>query len=85
MSCYVYHESEPSLWTVGFYDAHGKWVSESDHDSREGAARRVHYLNGGTDTALIDALRACLARFDEIDLAAPAGRTAKALLASVTP
>lgn len=45
---YVYIESEHNLWTVGFYDPQGKWHPDSDHDSREEAAKRVHYLNGGT-------------------------------------
>lgn len=52
---YVYIESEPGLWTVGFYRPNGTWVSESDHDGREAAARRVAYLNGhnpGLDEAL---------------------------------
>ena len=44
---YVYIRSEPGLWTVGFYDPSGKWYAESDHDTRESAATRVHYLNGG--------------------------------------
>lgn len=43
---YVYIKSEPGLWTVGFYDPAGKWQPESDHDSAEGAAIRVRYLNG---------------------------------------
>ena len=51
MGNYVYieseHNSEGSLYTVGFYDPSGKWIPESDHDSREKAAERVHYLNGG--------------------------------------
>jgi hypothetical protein len=43
---WVYIQSEPSLWTVGFYDPSGKWHTDSDHDSREKAAERVAYLNG---------------------------------------
>lgn len=43
---YLYIQSEPSLWTVGFYDPSGKWQSESDHDTKEQAAERVHWLNG---------------------------------------
>ena len=47
---YVYIESEHgpdgTLYTVGFYSPDGKWHPESDHDSRESAAERVHYLNG---------------------------------------
>jgi hypothetical protein len=35
------------LYTVGFYDPAGKWHPDSDHNSKESAAARVHYLNGG--------------------------------------
>ena len=39
-----------SLWTVGFYQPDdGTFVPESDHESPEKAAERVHYLNGGQD------------------------------------
>ena len=44
---YVYEQTEPNVWTVGHYKPDGKWVAESDHDSPEEAAERVHYLNGG--------------------------------------
>ena len=48
---YVYIESEHNaLWTVGFYKPNGKWVAESDHNTEQAAAERVHYLNGGTLT-----------------------------------
>lgn len=43
---YVYIQSEPHLWTVGFYDPDGKWHPESDHSSSDEAAARVAYLNG---------------------------------------
>jgi len=43
---YVYIRSEPQLWTVGFYKPNGEWVPESDHSSRDGAAKRVAWLNG---------------------------------------
>ena len=43
---YVYIQSEPGLFTVGFYDPAGKWHSESDHASRGEAAERVAWLNG---------------------------------------
>lgn len=46
---YVYVRSEAHLWTVGFYTPTGEWVPESDHDSAEQAAQRVHYLNGGKE------------------------------------
>jgi len=44
---WVYIQSEPGLWTVGFYTPAGRWEAESDHASREDAIERVHYLNGG--------------------------------------
>ena len=45
---YVYIKSEQGLWTVGFYDPQtGVWVAETDHDTKDKAAERVHYLNGG--------------------------------------
>jgi len=47
---YVYINSEPGLYTVGFYDPNGKWIAESDHTSSESAAQRVHWLNGGRTT-----------------------------------
>ncbi len=48
---YVYIRTEFSpycLYTVGFYDPNGKWMSESDHNTTEEASKRVAYLNGGT-------------------------------------
>jgi hypothetical protein len=44
---YVYIQTEPGLYTVGFYAPDGTWHPDSDHGSREEAAERVHYLNGG--------------------------------------
>jgi hypothetical protein len=43
---YVYIQSEPGLFTVGFYDPDGKWQPESDHRDAEDAAERVAWLNG---------------------------------------
>lgn len=43
---YVYIQSEPGLWTVGFYDPTNNWQPESDHDNKEDAANRVAFLNG---------------------------------------
>jgi len=48
---YVYIRSESTLYTVGFYDPSGKWIPESDWDSKEDAANRVHFLNGGRDAS----------------------------------
>lgn len=43
---YVYIQSEPGLFTVGFYAPTGKWIPESDHNEKEEAAKRVAFLNG---------------------------------------
>ncbi len=43
---YVYIQTEPGLFTVGFYDPSGRWYPDSDHADRESAAARVAYLNG---------------------------------------
>ena len=43
---YVYIKTEPRLWTVGFYDPDGKWITENDYDDPEEAAKRVAFLNG---------------------------------------
>ena len=40
-----------SLWTVGFYDNNSKWNPESDHGTKEEAAKRVAYLNGSVINA----------------------------------
>lgn len=44
---WVYRKTETSLWTVGYYSPSGEWMTDSDHDTKEAAAVRVHYLNGG--------------------------------------
>jgi hypothetical protein len=46
---YVYIETEKGLYTVGFYGPDGRFLPESDHDSVNSAAERVHYLNGGDE------------------------------------
>ena len=47
---YVYIQSEPTLWTVGFYDPKGEWHPDSDHEDREKAAERTAWLNGSRPT-----------------------------------
>ena len=44
---WVYIQSEPRLWTVGFYDPNGKWHTDSDHSTPTQAAIRCAWLNGG--------------------------------------
>lgn len=34
-------------WLVGFYDPSREWHEDSAHATREAAAERVNYLNGG--------------------------------------
>lgn len=46
---WVYLQSEPNLYTVGFYTPEGEWMTDSDHSTKEEAAKRVHYLNGGNE------------------------------------
>lgn len=46
VTMYVYIQSEPYLFTVGFYAPNGEWHPDSDYASREEAAKRVSYLNG---------------------------------------
>jgi hypothetical protein len=45
---WVYIQSEPGLYTTGFYDPQGVWHSDQDFSSSEEAAHRVNFLNGGT-------------------------------------
>lgn len=45
---WVYIQTEPTLWTVGFYDPAGKFQTDSDHSTAEAAAQRVAWLNGST-------------------------------------
>lgn len=61
---YVYIRSEPMLWTVGFYTPDGKWMPESDHESKGEAAERVALLNGcNNDT--VEELRQRIAKLEK--------------------
>lgn len=42
------------LYTVMFEEHDGDVVTDSDHNDREEAARRVHWLNGGAHVAPTD-------------------------------
>ena len=47
---YIRTEFSPyELYTVGFYDPQGKWKPESDYSTKQQAAQRVNYLNGGKE------------------------------------
>jgi len=45
---WVYKRTDPGCWTVGYYDPAGKWWTDSDHSTREEAAKRVAWLNGSS-------------------------------------
>lgn len=47
---YVYKQTEPGLFTVGFYAPDGSWEADSDHSTRDRAADRVAYLNGSRES-----------------------------------
>lgn len=47
---WLFQSFEHGLFTVGFYTPEGKWKPESDHTSRDAAAARCNYLNGGSET-----------------------------------
>ena len=49
MWVYKRAKNEP-LFTVGFYSPNGEWHTDSDWENKDEAAKRVSYLNGGTDT-----------------------------------
>lgn len=52
MSSYVYlRASGENFYVVGFFDPKGNWRAESDQDTKEQAAERVHWLNGGSPDA----------------------------------
>lgn len=62
---YVYIKTEENLWTVGFYDPKGKWVSESDHNTLKSASKRVHWLMGEICTKIVTEV--IEQRMEEID------------------
>lgn len=37
------------VYVVGFFTPDGQWVGETEHTTRDSAAGRVHWLNGGED------------------------------------
>ncbi len=50
---YIYKQTERGqypLWTVGYIDRDGDFNPESDHSSKDEAADRTHWLNGGNLT-----------------------------------
>lgn len=50
MYVYIQTETNPDLFTTGFYRPDGTWEPDSDHPTREEAEHQVAILNGGTIT-----------------------------------
>jgi hypothetical protein len=44
---WVYKETSPGLWQVGFFSPSGQWYPESNHKDKDSAAERVRWLHGG--------------------------------------
>lgn len=53
---WVYKQTESGMFTVGHYDPKGNWCADSDHPTKEQAATRVNYLNGGGSNAGVSAV-----------------------------
>lgn len=52
---YVYrYAKDDQLYTTGFYGSEGDWYPDQDCDTKEEAAARVAYLNGGGKAAPAD-------------------------------
>ena len=51
---YIYKRTEPNLFTVGTDGP--TWDTDSDWPTKEQAAKRCHYLNGGNNPDLVAAL-----------------------------
>jgi hypothetical protein len=45
---WIYQRTEHSMWTTGSYGPDGNWMPDCDFDTKEEAARRCNWLNGGT-------------------------------------
>ena len=65
---YVYIQTEPKLWTVGFYGPDGEWHNDSDYgySDREEAAERVAYLNG-VHSSLVERIERLEQRVEELE------------------
>jgi len=47
LKMYIYEKTGSKVYTVGCYSSNKKFITETVHGSREDAAERTHYLNGG--------------------------------------
>lgn len=48
---FTYVQSEPALWTVGFFRPDGKWLPSKDFDKEEDAIAYMRFLNGAPDSS----------------------------------
>jgi len=48
-----YYIETVGVCEVGFFSPSGYWMVESHHETRESAAARVHYLNGGVGAEVV--------------------------------
>lgn len=67
---YTYKRTEFSpyeLYTVGYNDPNTGWEPESDHATKDEAARRVEILNGGGDPETARKLAEAEARIEELE------------------
>ena len=62
---YVYKNTEPGLYTVGYYEPSGKWQPDSDHSSVEAAQDKVTILNGGILPAVLVQLQDAITQLSE--------------------
>lgn len=62
---FVYLRSEPGLYTVGHYSPGGAWHPESDHSSRDDAAKRCAWLNGADAREALRTLMDYVGGWDE--------------------
>jgi hypothetical protein len=46
---YVYEKTGKQVFTVGYYNPKGKFITETVYQEIEEALERVHYLNGGIE------------------------------------
>lgn len=79
---WVYIQTEPGLFTVGFFDPENKWHGDSDGTQKE-CAERVHYLNGGGDEGKLAVAVEALVTVAKESYDGNASATAAAALATI--
>lgn len=49
---YIYRKTGKQIYTVGYYEPGGKFITETVSPEKQEAIERVHYLNGGVNPEL---------------------------------